>query len=264
MYISSFIPLKYIKRLIFSYLYFFVLSGYLSCKSAFNKEKFSLLSYYSNKLLKIYLPLLIVSFITVAIVSLCPNITWLNLKPETTSVILGYNNFWQLGANLDYFARHISSPFMHLWYIAILLQFDLIFPFIYLVLRKIGDKFHKIIPCIITDILSVIASLYFYKTSLNQNIMFTYYDTFSRIFSLIFGLFLGFIHSYYGPFIPKIFKNKVTSKIIFYLCTLILIYLFIMIDSQSKFFAFAVFIKFNYLIMERLIYKKIHLFLIKS
>lgn len=250
--------------MIFSYLYFFVLSGYLSCKSAFNKEKFSLLSYYSNKLLKIYLPLLIVSFITVAIVSLCPNITWLNLKPETTSVILGYNNFWQLGANLDYFARHISSPFMHLWYIAILLQFDLIFPFIYLVLRKIGDKFHKIIPCIITDILSVIASLYFYKTSLNQNIMFTYYDTFSRIFSLIFGLFLGFIHSYYGPFIPKIFKNKVTSKIIFYLCTLILIYLFIMIDSQSKFFAFAVFIKFNYLIMERLIYKKIHLFLIKS
>lgn len=218
---------------------FFVLSSYLSCKSAFNKEKFSLLSYYSNRLLKIYLPLLIVSFISVTIISLFSSITWLNLKPETTSVIFGYNNFWQLSANLDYFARHVSSPFMHLWYIAILLQFELIFPFVYLILRKIGDKIHKLIPCIITGILSVIAALYFYKTSLTQNIMFTYYDTFSRSFSLIFGLFLGFMHSYYGSFIPKIFKNKIISKIIFYAYTLVLIYLFITIDSQDKLFPFA-------------------------
>lgn len=216
---------------------FFVLSGYLSCKSAFNKEKFSLFSYYYNRLLKIYLPLLIVSFMSIAIVSLFSNITWLNLKPETTSVIFGYNNFWQIGANLDYFARHVSSPFMHLWYIAILLQFDLIFPFIYLILRKIGDKLHKSIPCIITGILSVFAASYFYKTSLTKNVIFTYYDTFSRIFSLMFGLFLGFMHSYYGSFIPKIFKNNITIKIIFYIYTLILIYLFITIDSQSKFFS---------------------------
>lgn len=48
---------------------FFVLSGYLSCASAFKKDKFSLIEYYSNRLLKIYLPLLIVVFITVGLVS---------------------------------------------------------------------------------------------------------------------------------------------------------------------------------------------------
>ena len=110
---------------------FFVLSGYLSCKSLFRKEKISLKDYYISRLLKIYLPLLLVVFISISVISFIPSINWLNLKPETTSVLLGYNNFWQLSANLDYFARHVNSPFIHLWYIAILLQFDLIFPFIF-------------------------------------------------------------------------------------------------------------------------------------
>ena len=107
---------------------FFVLSGYLSVISCFKKEKLSLKDYYLNKLKKIYLPLLVTVFITILVVSLIPSIDWINLKPETNSVIFGYNNFWQLNANLDYFTRNVNSPFMHFWYIAILLQFDLIFP----------------------------------------------------------------------------------------------------------------------------------------
>ena len=39
---------------------FFVLSSYLSCTSAFRKEKFSLKEYYLSRLLKLYLPLVIV------------------------------------------------------------------------------------------------------------------------------------------------------------------------------------------------------------
>lgn len=221
---------------------FFVLSGYLSCISAFRKENFSLISYYSNRLLKIYLPLLIIVFITIAVVSLFPNINWLNLKPETTSVLLGYNNFWQIGANLDYFARHIDSPFIHLWYIAILLQFDLIFPFIYIPLRKIGDKFNKIIPCVITFLLSIIFALYFYKISITENIMVTYYNTFTRIFSLFFGLMLGFIHSYYGALIPSKLKENCIHKILFYVYILILILLFIFVDAKSVYFQISMII----------------------
>lgn len=218
---------------------FFVLSGYLSCISAFRKEKFSLLKYYSNRLLKIYVPLLAVVFITIFVISLFPNINWLNLKPETTSVLLGYNNFWQLSANLDYFARHVNSPFIHLWYISILLQFDLVFPFIYIPLRKLGDKINKIIPCIITTILAIIGSIYFYKMNLTKTMMVTYYNTFTRIFSLLFGLSLGFIKSYYGQLIPKIFKKESINKIIFYAYLLMLICLFIFIDVNSEYYAFS-------------------------
>lgn len=216
---------------------FFVLSGYLSCVSFFRKEKYSLKEYYKNRLLKIYLPLLVVVFITIATISFIPKINFFNLKPETTSIIFGYNNFWQLNANLDYFAKHTNSPFMHFWYISILLQFDLFFPFIYCILRKIGDKFNRIIPCVVIGIFAIISSIYFYKMALTSNIMLTYYHTFTRIFSLLFGMCLGFIHSYYNVLVPKKFKNK--YKIIFNIYNIILILLFILVDSKSIMFPFC-------------------------
>lgn len=211
---------------------FFALSGYLSCISTFKKEKFSLFSYYLSRLRKLYLPLIIVVFITIVVTNLFDNIIWLNLKPETTSTLLGYNNFWQLSVNMDYFAHHINSPFMHLWYVSILLQFDLVFPFIYLLLKKIGDKINKIIPCIITIILTVISTIYFYISS--NNIMFSYYGTLTRIFSPLFGLSLGFIHIYFGPLILNKLKTKPLNKLIFfgYLLVLILLFYFTKIDIK--------------------------------
>ncbi|MBR1376191.1 MAG: acyltransferase family protein [Bacilli bacterium] len=221
---------------------FFALSGYLSCISAFRKEKFSLKDYYKNRFLHIYLPLLLVVFISIAVVSLIPSIGWINLKPETTSVLLGYNNFWQLNANLDYFTRHVDSPFMHLWYIAILLQFDLVFPFIYIGLKKLGDKYNKIIPCIITMALAIIGATCFYIMSTNQNVMIVYYNTFLRIYSLLFGLSLGFIHSYYSVVVPEELKKKPFNIIMYCSYMVFLICLFIMIDSASIFFASAMII----------------------
>lgn len=212
---------------------FFVLSGYLSCVSAFKKEKFSIIEYYKKRLLKIYLPLVITTFITVFVVSLC-NINWLNLKPETTSVLLGYNNFWQLGANLDYFARHINSPFMHFWYIAILLQFDLVFPFVFIILRKIGERV-KAIPCFLTTILAVILGILFYITSLTD-IMNAYYNTFTRIFSILFGLSLGFIHSYYQTVSSKKKKDEKFNHYMFYIYSSILVILFVFVDAKSVIF----------------------------
>lgn len=170
---------------------FFVLSGYLSCVSAFQKDNFSLKEYYKTKFLKLYIPLLIVVFISITAVTMFKNIYWLTLKGETTSILFGYNNFWQISANLDYFARHVDSPFMHLWYIAILLQFDLIFPFLFKGLKAIGDKINKKLPCVIALALSVFSIIYFYVCSKGPNLMNAYYNTFARSFSLFLGIFLG-------------------------------------------------------------------------
>ena len=216
---------------------FFVLSGYLSCVSSLKKEHFSFKEYYINRLKKLYLPLVLVVFLTLFIVSIFPKLDWLNLKPETTSVLLGYNNFWQLSANLDYFARHLNSPFMHFWYIAILIQFDLVFPFLYFGLKKLGDKVHKSMPCIVSILITLLSAGYFYKMSLTDNFMFTYYNTFTRMFSLFFGLSIGFIHYYYGNPIFKKLKNNPQNKIVFYSYLLILILLFIFIDDSTIYFA---------------------------
>ena len=216
---------------------FFVLSGYLSIISAFRKDKFSILTYYKERLIHIYIPLLIVVFITLGIISFIPSINWLTLKPETTSVILGYNNFWQLSANMDYFARHVSSPFMHFWYIGILLQFELVFPFIYLFLKWLGEKTKKILPVALMITLSFAGFGYFFYSSLTDNIMVTYYNTFIRLFSILFGVSLGLFHVYYKDIKSCYIKNKVISRIIFYMYLLVTIVLSILIPSDSSYFS---------------------------
>lgn len=217
---------------------FFVLSGYLSCKSLFNKKEISLKQYYLNRLSKIYFPLLLVVFISISVISFIPSINWLNLKPETTSVLFGYNNFWQLSANLDYFARHVNSPFIHLWYIAILLQFDLILPFIFIGLKKLKEKINKRIPIIVISNITLIFTIIFYIYSLKDNIMVTYYSSLTRVFSLLFGVTLCFLHQYYGKLIPKCVKDKKIKRKIFYLYILASIVLFIFIKADSVLFPY--------------------------
>ena len=214
---------------------FFVLSGYLSCVSALKKEKFSFKDYYWNKIKHLYMPLLIVVFITIGVVSLIPSINWINLKPESTSVLLNYNNFWQLNANLDYFTRHVDSPFMHFWYISILLQFDLVFPLIFLILKKIGDKISKILPTILTFVVGIVSIWYFHKCN-SENIMVAYYHTFARSFSIFFGLSIGFLHYYYSSLTTRKEKHKIVSKIIFCLLLTALTALIVVGDAESKMF----------------------------
>lgn len=216
---------------------FFVLTGYLSCISNIKKKDFSILNYYKNRLLHIYLPFLIVVFLSIFVIHFIPSINWFNLKPETTSVIFGYNNYWQINANMDYFARHISSPFMHFWYIATLLQFELIFPFLFLLFKKIGDK-HKKISITLLSIITIISCGYFFFIAItSKNITNVYYNSLTRVFSIFFGMCLGFISSYYKSFIP--FKNKNIKKMTFYMYVVLLVILFIFIDSKSVFFSIA-------------------------
>ncbi len=204
---------------------FFVLSGYLSIISASRKDIFSLKSYYKNRFIKIYIPLLVVTLLTIFVSCHFTDNLWLNLKPEATSVLLGYNNFWQLSANLDYFSMHSSSPFIHLWYIAILMQFELIFPIIFLILKKLDFK--KKMPSIILGILSFVSFIYFYKVSTEGIIMVTYYHSLARIFSIIFGLTLG---SIYLKEKPKTFK-----PFIFYLYLFIIGILCFTVKADCKY-----------------------------
>ena len=77
---------------------FFVLSGYLGTISCFKKDKLSLKDYYIGRLKKIYLPMIIVVFMSITIVTFTTSFNWINLKNEVTSILLGYNNYWQINA----------------------------------------------------------------------------------------------------------------------------------------------------------------------
>ena len=214
---------------------FFVISGYLSTIKLFKKEKISFKEFYLNKLFRLYLPMLIVVFVSIGVIKLFLDVNWFNLKPEVTSIILGYNNFWQVMTNMDYFRSGLESPFIHLWYMAILMQFDLVFPFIFLLLKKIGDKINRIIPVTITLVISLFGGAYFYYSGVNNGILFTYYNTFTRIFALFFGITLGFIYHYYGNLVSSKIKSPILKKCIFYTYLVILLLLFIFINPSSKY-----------------------------
>jgi len=211
---------------------FFTLSGYLSCKSLLNKDKVSLKGYYLNRLKKLYIPFVIVIMLSIFTITLIDKINWFNFKPETTSSLLGYNNIWQIGVNLDYFAKHIDSPFMHFWYMGILLQFDLIFPFIFIFLKKIKEKFDITKAIVIPFMLAILSFIFFYFKYDNGEILYAYYHTLTRVYALLFGVYLAFFHE------MKVlsYNNKTINKIILFLYLIILLILFIFIDANNEFF----------------------------
>lgn len=228
---------------------FFTLSGYLSCVSALNNRNFSLREYYINRLKKLYIPLLIVTSITVILAKYIPFITWMNLKQETISVILGYNNFWQLKANLNYFTRHVNSPFMHLWYISILMQFDLLFPIAFIVLKNINKKMSNNISTIIVFLLAIVSTITFFYMSKTQDIMLVYYNTFARSFSIFWGVLLALLQFKYDSYLPQLLKSL--SKLVFIVYILLLINFCIFISSDSR--NYAIYMIISTIISLRLI-----------
>lgn len=208
---------------------FFVLSGYLSTASLLRKQTFSAKEYYLNRLKRIYLPLVITVFSSIAVVSLFRNIPWVNLKPETTSVLLGYNNYWQLNADLDYFTRHVESPFTHLWYIAILMQFDLVWPWICLMLKNGGEK-NRILPLSILGAGITASYIFFCIRAAQGFLMGAYYDTLCRLFSLLAGALLAFMHQKSAPMV--IIKREIRD-IMFPVYLGILCVMFLLTGSEG-------------------------------
>ena len=217
---------------------FFALTGYFSVISIYKNK--SIIAYYVKRVKKIYLPLLIVVALSIISINLL-HINKFNFKPEITSVLLGYNNYFQINANMDYFAKNINSPFIHLWYIAILMQLELVFPIIFTILKKIEAKVSKYFPFIIMFILSIISTLYFYKVYKDGNITITYYDTFARAFSYILGSTLAIYHVTIGKILPLRFKKPLLNTI-FFTYLIAIITMFIAIPSTSKYFALAMII----------------------
>ena len=203
--------------------------------NALKKEKFSIKTYYINKFKKIYLPLVIVVFATIIIFKIFPFKNWMNLKPETNSVILGYNNLWQLSANSDYFTKNINSPFIHFWYISILMQFELIFPIGFLILRKIERMTKKNISIIVVLLLAICSTVFFIVMSFRKDIMAVYYNTFARCFSIFYGMLLALVHYKYNFYISK--RLKKLKKVIYLLYNIALIILCIYVSSESKYYA---------------------------
>ena len=68
----------------------------------------------------------------------------IGIRQQVASIFLGYNNWWQIAQNASYFEKHTaSSPFTHLWYLSVEMQFYLIWPLLFWGYCRLSKRKYK-------------------------------------------------------------------------------------------------------------------------
>ena len=168
-----------------------VISGFLTALSTVRKQNVPVLRWWKNRFLRIYPSLVILLFVTVEVIALIDKFKLQNAQEEITSVLLAYNNYWQISRHADYFANlSANSAFTHLWYIAILIQFELLWPLLYGLLKRLkhGPALLGILALLFMAVMPVGS----FMTNISQTQL--YYGTLSRIHALLIGAWLGWRH----------------------------------------------------------------------
>lgn len=178
---------------------FFVLSGYLiaiTSERSRQRNGFLIGEFYLKRIERIYPPVIITVLSTVgAFYFLYPR-SVAGIRSEVVSILLGYNNWWQIAQNSSYFTKIANaSPFTHIWSLAVELQFYLIWPvlyFFYIIFSR-GRKhrgtnggivFFLILSAVSAVLMGVLLP---YGSDATR----VYYGTDTRIYALLLGVVIG-------------------------------------------------------------------------
>lgn len=120
---------------------FFVLSGYfmfLTSERSWNNHTFHIGRYYQKRFLKIYPSLITMVLLVCCYMTLSNDQQMIGIRSEISGIFLGYNNWWQIAQHASYFSRlSNTSCFTHLWFLSMEIQFYLLWPFLFLLYKKI-------------------------------------------------------------------------------------------------------------------------------
>ena len=181
---------------------FFVLSGYLMYTTSvpyLETNSFPALDYYKKRISRLIPPLFLMVMLTCCLMTLTHSRQMIGIREQILSIFLGYNNWWQIAQDASYFSRLTgASPFTHLWFLGVEMQFYLIWPLLFYLYKKIfrlpGRKracFFFLIPAF----LSLAAMICLYHPGSDPSRV--YYGTDTMGFTLFLGMFLGALrHNY--------------------------------------------------------------------
>lgn len=179
---------------------FFVLTGFLMVitnKKKMENKEFSVIKFYVSRIKRLYPPLLVMVFTTLGIYFFLANDSLRGMKMQVLSIFVGFNNFWQISQSLDYFTRIANtSPFSHLWFLSIEMQFYLIFPLLLFGLYKLEEKKGKsntIKTMLGVTVVFALIMPILYLCGVNVTRL--YYGTDTRVYSLFAGMLLGWIYT---------------------------------------------------------------------
>ncbi|HFM5942137.1 TPA: acyltransferase family protein [Enterococcus faecium] len=196
---------------------FFVVSGFLMAKNTIRDEKnrqFSFLHFYYKRIKRIY-PFLLFSLVVFIFILGISNIRLIgNIRSELPSLIFGYNNWWQLNQGVSYFDSYFNaSLFKHYWSLSVELQFYLIWPFLFIVIKRMRRKqvFYLIYTLIFV---SILFSLFLPSTK-------AYYHTIARLFPFLLGVWGYFNRITIGRFFEQNTFSKIWLLLLASLCLIL-------------------------------------------
>ena len=157
------------------------------------------------------------------------------IRQEICSIFLGYENWWQIGQNASYFSRlSEASPFTHLWFLAVEIQFYLLWPFVFLLYKKMCQFFDCKKMCFLFLLLALLsAGRMFLLHTPGGDPSRVYYGTDTMAFPLLIGIFLGALREQYDRLCFSI--SKKASLILLGIFVLTIITLFFTVDGQNNF-----------------------------
>jgi len=213
---------------------FFVLTGFLLAYTTSAQASFNVLSYYWKRFKRIYPELLVMLLVTVGTYYFLLPKAVAGVFGELTSVLLGYNNWWQILQNADYFARVTnSSPFTHLWFLGIEIQYYFIWPLLYIVYKelkkclgtKVGVGFLGVFAVASAALMPIM-----YNPELDVTRL--YYGTDTRIYALLLGAIIGLDAGESEK--SNVFKLKFAGKILFGGVLAITLIAYVLMGGQSS------------------------------
>ncbi|HGF8004497.1 TPA: acyltransferase family protein [Enterococcus faecium] len=196
---------------------FFVVSGFLMAKNTIRDEKnrqFNFLHFYYKRIKRIY-PFLLFSLVVFIFILGISNIRLIgNIRSELPSLIFGYNNWWQLNQGVSYFDSYFNaSLFKHYWSLSVELQFYLIWPFLFIVIKRMRRKqaFYLIYTLIFV---SILFSLFLPSTK-------AYYHTIAKLFPFLLGVWGYFNRITIGHFFEQNTFSKIWLLLLASLCLIL-------------------------------------------
>lgn len=214
---------------------FFVLSGYLmfvSSDTQWKQGMFRIRSYYQKRLARILPSLFAMVMGVCCYLTLFYPEQLIGIRQEICSIFLGYDNWWQIGQHTSYFSSFSHSPFTHLWFLAVEIQFYLLWPILFLAYQKGSQIIGGKKMCFFFAVLALLsASRMFYLYIPGGDPSRVYYGTDTMAFPLLIGMFLGALRSQYEQLCFSVSRQTIYA--VFFCFLLSLCALFLLIHGQN-------------------------------
>lgn len=176
---------------------FFAVSGYLITdllrKEWLQTETIDIKSFYIRRMKRLYPGLLAMLISASAYIVFFQKDLLNNLRSVVASSVLYYNNWWQIFKGFSYFDRFTTqSPFTHIWSLAVEAQNYLIWPLLFILLKKYVKHSGKIFGIIMAAaVTSGVLMGILYTPGADPTRV--YYGTDTRLFSILLGSGLAFV-----------------------------------------------------------------------